>query len=337
MEDKKISIIIPAYNVEDYIERGITSSLNQTYNNIEIIVVDDGSSDSTYNRVKDLSEIDSRIKLYAKKNGGVSSARNLGLDKAEGEYIVFLDSDDWLETNAIEKLLALQTKKKQLVVCDRYWVSEKKNLTERIKPVFDSEDKYVEIDDVLRQIGTGKYNLQSACYKLFEKSIIDENHIRFNENIYYGEDGLFVFEYLKHTSGIVYSTVGLWNILERKNSATTSLYNKRMLTAVDGVLCMIDDPTNSADILMVLYFYLIQRIQELIGRIVYTSDTEDIVQLRKIMCDFSRKINPSQKGWKFRVRFFYYYKAPIVCIKVCNRIIKSLKQLIKKIFVYKKR
>ena len=97
-----ISIIIPVYNLEEYIQFNIDNMLSQTYENIEVIYVDDGSSDSSAQIIKAAAQNDSRIKYYYKENGGVSSARNLGIEKAAGEYIMFVDGDDLINKRAVE-------------------------------------------------------------------------------------------------------------------------------------------------------------------------------------------------------------------------------------------
>jgi glycosyltransferase involved in cell wall biosynthesis len=96
---KLISIVVPVYNSEKYLEKCLVSLINQTYKNIEIIVINDGSTDGSLDIAKQLAKRDSRVKVYSKKNGGLSSARNHGIEKASGEYIGFVDSDDYIDCN----------------------------------------------------------------------------------------------------------------------------------------------------------------------------------------------------------------------------------------------
>ena len=103
-----ISIIIPAYNTQEYIHRAIESSLRQSYKNIEIIIINDGSTDETLRTAQTYADKDNRIKIFHQENKGVSSARNHGIREARGKYITFLDSDDWFEDDAVEILLAAQ-------------------------------------------------------------------------------------------------------------------------------------------------------------------------------------------------------------------------------------
>ena len=101
-----ISVIVPVYNVEDYLERCINSIINQTYTNLEIILVNDGSTDSSGIICDQYSQIDSRIRVIHKKNGGLSDARNVGLDVATGEFISFIDSDDWISLTMFSEMVS---------------------------------------------------------------------------------------------------------------------------------------------------------------------------------------------------------------------------------------
>ena len=103
-DNKLISIVVPIYNMEKYLDKCINSIINQTYKNIEIILVDDGSTDKSSKIINKYKKLDKRIKAYYKKNGGLSDARNYGIDKATGEYIGFIDSDDYIEKNMYETL-----------------------------------------------------------------------------------------------------------------------------------------------------------------------------------------------------------------------------------------
>lgn len=233
----RIGIIIPAFNVEKYILRAIEACKKQTYTNIEIIIVDDGSTDKTFSIAKKASELDNRIYIHHQKNSGVSVARNYALDLCTSDYIIFLDSDDWIEPDTVEKMIEHLPKNKEscLVCADAYYAyfGERGIWKEKAPYIADA----IEMDskDALLYISQQQYKLRSACYKLFSMKIIKENNLRFDENIKHGEDGLFVFEYLKCVSSFVYFPEPLWNILERPNSATQLPYSKSWLTAIDAV------------------------------------------------------------------------------------------------------
>ena len=110
MENKKISVVVPVYNVEDYIENNIKSLLNQTYKNFEIIYIDDGSTDNSLNILNMFKKIDSRIKVIHQENSGVSHSRNVGIEYSNGEYITFIDADDFVDNDYLEYLLNLISK-----------------------------------------------------------------------------------------------------------------------------------------------------------------------------------------------------------------------------------
>lgn len=114
MDEKLVSVIIPAYNIEDYIGRCLDSVLSQTYKNLEIIVIDDGSSDRTGEILDDYEKKNHRMKVIHKENGGVSSARNIGIDRANGDYIGFVDGDDWVNPKLFETLVKLINEEMQI-------------------------------------------------------------------------------------------------------------------------------------------------------------------------------------------------------------------------------
>lgn len=111
-----VSVIVPVYNVEDYLEQCLESIISQTFGNIEIICVDDGSTDRSGEILEKFAEADSRIIVIHKKNGGLSSARNAALSRVKGKYICFVDSDDWLESNAVKEMVSHITDEIDIVV-----------------------------------------------------------------------------------------------------------------------------------------------------------------------------------------------------------------------------
>ena len=101
---ERISVVVPVYNVEQYLEKCVNSIINQTYKNLEIILVDDGATDKSGKLCDELAKLDNRIMVYHKKNGGLSDARNYGVERATGDYIGFVDSDDYIDAEMYEKL-----------------------------------------------------------------------------------------------------------------------------------------------------------------------------------------------------------------------------------------
>ena len=316
---KKVSIIVPAYNVEKYIYRAIESILRQTYQNIEVIIIDDGSTDRTWNVIKDYSEKYSIIKAYHQANNGVSAARNNGLNQITGDYCIFLDSDDWLEDNAIEYLLNLQMRYPDyMICCDRYFaflnkqgalVREKQRKVDTIKIVSKKES--------MRNIGTGNFNLQSSCYKLFNTTLISD--LRYNTKIYHGEDGLFVFEYLKRTEGIVFSTEPLWDILERPGSATTSSYNKKWLSAIEAAEIIRHYGKDNPDISLDLDMYYIDRIEMVENAALkspdYKNNKDDVDFARDLLRQNRKSLHATKISLKYLIKFLAYAYVPISILK----------------------
>lgn len=198
-----ISIIIPAYNAERFIKESITSVLNQTYQDFEIIVIDDGSSDRTENICKKIIKADSRVHYYRKKNEGVSSARNKGLELAKGKYIMFLDSDDMLTSNALLVLLKEIKKGKYDAVYGKHAYYYGKRILERTIRVKSGEYIYSDLKQKLLDDGTMTGMLfGSVCGVLYRKEIISNSSLLFNLLMSVNEDGFFNLQFIRNGARI---------------------------------------------------------------------------------------------------------------------------------------
>lgn len=230
MEKKiKISIIIPIYNVEKYLERCVNSVINQTFKNIEIILVDDGSTDGSGELCEKIKERDERIIVYHKKNGGLGSARNYGLDFATGEYILFLDSDDYIEINTVEEMI--KYKEYDIVCCgfDRVDEQTKKVYSqEMINLPFDE----IEISD--KSIIDTAFLSPSGWGKLYKKDLIKD--IRFSYNKKAIEDVLFYLEVIPKTKKIKYIKKVLWHYMVRKDSLIMGITEEKAQLFEDNLL-----------------------------------------------------------------------------------------------------
>lgn len=231
----RVSIIIPAYNTEEYIGRAIESSIKQTFSDIDIVIVDDGSIDNTWSIICTYSAYDSRVIGIRQSNTGVSAARNRGMNRANGDYYLFLDSDDWLEPEAVRILLESQESDSNRLVCsERYFASMNPlgDIKKERQGVLENEEEITAREAMYYTCRDSKFHLTSACYKLFSKTIINDNEIYFSEDIGNWEDGLFVFRYLQKIESVRYINEPLWNILERPGSATSVSFNEFWLTAL---------------------------------------------------------------------------------------------------------
>ena len=189
----KISIIMPIYNVERYLERGINSILNQTFKEFELILINDGSTDNSSVICNNFKNIDSRIKVINKKNEGVSSSRNLGINIARGEFIMFVDPDDTLEEDALGYLYNLTNTYNSDVSC--YRMQTYKNGISKTNININEEIKIYKNSKIIENFSKNGIFLYSVCNKLYKKNLLKD--IRFNEDIRYAEDALFNF-YISH-------------------------------------------------------------------------------------------------------------------------------------------
>lgn len=185
-----ISVIIPVYNAEKTIIRCVKSICKQSYQNIEIILIDDGSSDKSYEICKKLSYQDSRIHVYRQKNKGVSSARNNGINQAKGKYICFVDSDDWVDPDYVGILIKYMVPNG--MSASGIYNNSNRRLNNPIRVT------YLSIDEAQISVLSLKGIQGFPFGKLFDREVIEKFHIRFNEEITICEDLLFVITYLSH-------------------------------------------------------------------------------------------------------------------------------------------
>ena len=210
-----ISVIVPVYNVEKYIEKCLKSLVEQTLKNIEIIIVTDGSTDNSKKIISKFAEKYSNIKYYEKTNGGLSSARNYGIKYANGEYVAFLDSDDYVEKNLYELMYkkALQ-ENSDMVECDFIWEYYGKN-GEIVKTKKDKRKKFKTLNQYVKNARVVAWN------KLIKKQIIDDFNIRFPEGLIY-EDIEFFYKLFPHLNKISYVNIYGIHYVQRNGSILNS-------------------------------------------------------------------------------------------------------------------
>jgi len=172
-QDILVSVIVPVYNVEEYLARCVNSILSQTYANLEVILVDDGAKDSSGRICDEFAEKDSRVRVIHKENGGLSSARNAGIDIAQGDWLEFVDSDDWLEPDAVENLLSLALEHQvELVVGGRWDVSAKTG--NKKKGLCPLTWEVISGEEMVSRIFRWDNCDSSACDKLFHRRLFRE-------------------------------------------------------------------------------------------------------------------------------------------------------------------
>lgn len=312
--DKKVSIIIPAYNVEEYINKCIQSCVGQTYKNIEIIVVDDGSTDNTWNEIVALSENDERIIHIRQENCGVAVARNTALDMASGDYLLFLDSDDWLEDNAVEMLLSYTGQENYLICSDCYFAY---GINDNIRKVIQNKDYEYEkciVSELMKYIGvSSKFRLVSSCYKLFKRDVVEKYNLRFEPGIHQGEDGLFTFKYICHTDGAIYFPEPLWVIYDRPGSACNSPYNDKWKSSLKAIDLMLDYGKElPSEVKELLFAFKAERARWLLINCAISNNysKEDFLLFRKLLKDNASYLITRENSFKTRMQIFLYAKLP---------------------------
>ena len=217
-----VSIIIPIYNSEPYLSRCIDSLLAQTYTNIEVLLIDDGSTDCSYEICQQYVQRDNRVQVIKQENKGASAARNTGLDHATGDFVMFCDSDDIVSAMWIERLLNYLSNKLLVVMPISHIVTENSLLDKRLESNIDMNVFIPKCQLFSKKIFT---LIGFAVNTVFYRSIIEENKIRFRiqkNKADYNEDLLFVTNYLSYVDGFVYTGYADYAYLTREDSLSRS-------------------------------------------------------------------------------------------------------------------
>lgn len=237
-----VSIIVPIYNVEPYLKKCIDSIINQTLTNIEIILVNDGSTDNSGNIIDEYAKKDKRIIAIHKENGGQASARNMGLDIASGKYIGFVDSDDWIELDMYENLYKkIKHTNSDICICGRRAYNEDGklsnaiNLQDEIIDFNKNNDKKHILDKFFYSYTVVVWN------KLYKNEIINNNNIRFKDVNYVGsEDALFNYCVLSSAKRITSIENIYYNQLSREGSTARTYKPGYMNRTANMIKCMSD-------------------------------------------------------------------------------------------------
>ena len=221
----KVSIIVPIYNLEEYVENCIRSLMNQTYNNIEILCIDDGSKDNSATVINKLIEEDKRVKYIRKENGGVSSARNKGLEVADGDYVMFVDGDDYMHCQAVEILTGcIKNKNCDIVSAHQVHTS---SLHEEMKEILDYNCFKASHEDFFKEVN-GNVIGKSSCAKIFRREIATQ--VQFPVGIANGEDANYIVRLLATGTDIFIVDLTLYYYYSRENSSVTSEFTKSKFT-----------------------------------------------------------------------------------------------------------
>lgn len=230
-----VSIIVPAYNVNNYIKKCISSILLQRYGNIELIVVNDGSTDDSENTITSTIKNDNRTKLINIKNSGVSFARNIGIKESRGDYVIFVDGDDYISPDYVDYMLGL--------------IGETKAQFAFSKNCFvDKNEKQIELDPI-REVSSEEAttlllspNVTVGCWnKIYSRELLVNNNIYFEENLFYGEGLKFIIEVSQSTNKIVIGNKKIYHYRKNNTSSATSEFDISKVKNGEKSLILIGD------------------------------------------------------------------------------------------------
>lgn len=303
----KISIIIPVYNTEKYLAQCLESVINQTYSNIEIIIVNDGSTDSSGMICREYKNKDNRIRYYEINNSGVSFARNFGLEKSTGQYIMFVDSDDFIELNALE-LIEKCIKDNDLLIYgyDRVYRNRRINQLECSKVInlLNLREVIFDNDNI------GGY----LCNKVFRADIIKNNDIKLDENIHYCEDLMFVSQYAKYVKNVFYIKNVEYHYRMRKSSVTFNFSSEKNITILNAFEKMIELNSDNIYIKRLLQYKYLN---------CYYSFNKEILKNKKINYHIIENEKLVLKDLKIKGKKYFIY--------ILNKKFKIIYILLKKI------
>lgn len=288
--ENKVSIIVPIFNAAPYLADCIKSILAQTYSNIELILIDDGSTDGSSEICDSFALNDKRIFCQHTKNRGVSASRNLGIDMSSGKWIIFYDADDTVPLDSLNKLVeAILDTDYDMVMGNYQFIKLDGSIITSCS--YDCNST-LSNDEAIKLFFRYKYErMQGYIWnRLFRLDAIKESGIRFNEKIYYKEDGLFIIQFLcDRKTSVGYITDNVYNYYERPNGAmlsVDSIFSRKYLTNFDARI--------------LIYKYLKEKgyCNEIIA--------DSIISIENVLSNIRRKIKKSKrmhpKAW-----FYIYY------------------------------
>lgn len=280
-----ISIIVPVYKVEEYLDECVESIVQQTYENLEIILVDDGSPDTCPEKCDNWAERDSRINVIHKKNGGLSDARNAGMHTATGQYIAFVDSDDWIEKTYIESLYrAIQENGAEISACDVREVYCKAD----VPTVCDTSARTTKStpEEALGELLKGRTFRAVAWNKLYRAELLKDEQFEVGR---LHEDEFFSYRIFDKAASLTYTDLPLYNYRQREGSIMTTLTIKRLdsLEAYLGRLNLLEKKYRE--------LYRKDKITFCVTCLnfycdTYVSDYEDVAAVRQKIKEYRKKI-----------------------------------------------
>ena len=270
----EISIIIPAYNVEKYIFECVNSVIENTFKNIEIICINDGSTDKTLNILKEISKKDTRLKIYSQNNQGLGAARNKGFSLAKGKYIWYLDADDTIDKRALEYLYyELENNNLDMLLFNANPFFENENLKYKygfFKNAYSRKYNYIGVKEgkhIFTQLNYCKDYKPSACLYITKKTFLEEKNISFIEGIIY-EDNIYTLQCMTLAKRVMYKNIKLYNRRIREGSIMTTKNPKLSIKSFIIVLSELSNFVKKYDLIQDDRYYteFLNRCENIIGQ-----------------------------------------------------------------------
>lgn len=304
IKNPKISVIVPVYNAEAYLSRCIDSILNQTFSDFELLLINDGSKDSSSIICNNYAKKDNRIKVYHKENGGVSTARNHGLKEASGEWICFCDSDDWVDKQWLE---GFDTEQNVSLIIQGY----KYTMFNNNKQQYVNYNKQTYVRDQFKDLFQLLIDTNNVGYlwnKAFKKNLIRENRIFFNEQFHIKEDEEFIMHYFLYSTNVLVSPFSEYNYFMPDFFEKYKNYD--IIEKIDCNISIIDNlyiilKTYKHDYFKILFSSCIEQI-------IYTLKYKDIQESNLILKVYRKLYKKRMKKifleniFSLKISFFYY-------------------------------
>jgi glycosyltransferase involved in cell wall biosynthesis len=282
----KVSVIVPVFNVENYLAKCLDSLVNQSLRNIEIIVVNDGSKDGSENIIKKYSEkYPDKIKAFTKENGGLSDARNFGIDKATGDYLGFVDSDDYVSETMFAEMLHLAEKNDaEMVICNIQKVDEEGNLIQKLTQIPNMSEKIV-LESHFSVFSDLSY---FACNKLFRKELF--THKRFKKGVHF-EDIQLVPQLLLECNIIAQTQNFHYQYLERSDSISKTHNEKGLdiLKAVEDVEVFFEISKYASKTKELRGFQILEGVYTFLAYLAFVKNENQFYKMSLDLEDFIRK------------------------------------------------
>lgn len=312
----KLSIVIPIYNAEKYLKKCIESIISNKDTEIEVILINDGSKDESNNICREYLFKDNRITYFNRENNGCSATRNFGIQKAKGEYVWFIDSDDYIEKDSIEKILKILGEKKSELLIFGYFNVRNGKVLEKIIPK--------KIDTKL-EVYSQMEIFNSPWNKVYNLKLLKENNIFFPEDCHMGEDMAFNFKYLYFCKKISIIEEGFYNYVATGGVTSNINKKKEIFLAFDNIYKFYIQKKDFVKLKDILKEYYKKHAIFYSYEMILTSNLSKKEKLKKLK-EFNIELN--KRKYMFNTRFlhkqiYYYLKYKFYFLKPCYKKIKK--------------